>query len=212
MYRILTIEREFGSGAAEIAETLAQRLRWKLWDRALTDEIAKTANVDPSAVMTCDERCDSTFHRLAKVFWRGSYERSMPFSGSEPFDADRFVTVGEQVMEKLAATGECVIVGRGAPYFLRDRRDVFSVFLYAPRVEKLRRLRRLGKNEREAEELLDTIDLERIEFVKRYFNADWPTRSLYHLMVNTAIGDENVIATILNTMHSFEAVPVRSLF
>jgi cytidylate kinase len=211
MYRILTIEREFGCGAGDIAEIIAQRLGWKLWDRALTEEIATAANVDPSAVATCDERCDSTFHRLAKVFWRGSYERSMPFSGTEPFDADRFVAVGEQVMEKIAESGECVIVGRGAPYFLRDRRDVFSVFLYAPRAEKLRRLRRIGKNERDAEGMLDTVDRERIEFVKRYFNADWPTRSLYHVMINTAIGDENVISTILNTMHSFEAAPARSL-
>jgi cytidylate kinase len=212
MYRILTIEREFGCGAGDIAETLAQRLGWKLWDQALTQEIAKTANVDPSAVAICDERCDSTFHRLAKVFWRGSYERSMPLArDSEPFDADRFVTIGEQVMGKIAESGECVIVGRGAPYFLRDRHDVFSVFLYAPRAEKLRRLRRIGKTENEAEEMVDTIDRERIEFVKHYFNADWPTRSLYHVMINTAIGDENVISTILNTMHSFEATPAKSL-
>lgn len=211
MYRILTIEREFGCGAGDIAEVLARRLGWKLWDRDLTKEIAKTADVDPSAVAICDERCDSTFHRLAKVFWRGSYERSMPLAGTEPFDADRFVAVGEQVMEKIAEQGDCVIVGRGAPYFLRDRRDVFSVFLYAPRAEKLRRLRRMGKSENEAEEMVDTIDRERIEFVKHYFNADWPTRSLYHMMINTAIGDENVISTILNTMHSFEAAPAKSL-
>src|SRR5439155_20206465 len=126
-------------------------------------------------------------------------------------DADRFVAVGEQVMEKVAEQGDCVIVGRGGPYFLRDRRDVFSVFLYAPRAEKLRRLRRIGKTEPDAEEMVDTIDRERIEFVKHYFNADWPTRSLYHMMINTAIGDENVISTILKTMNSFEATPARSL-
>jgi hypothetical protein len=124
MYRILTIEREFGCGAGDIAEVLAERLGWKLWDQALTKEIAREANVDPSAVATCDERCDSTFHRLAKVFWRGSYERSMPLgSGTEPFDADRFVAIGDQVMNRIAESGECVIVGRGAPYFLRRGDD-----------------------------------------------------------------------------------------
>ena len=59
--------------------------------------------------------------------------------------------------------------------------------------------------------MVDTIDRERIEFVKHYFNADWPTRSLYHMMINTAIGDENVISTILKTMNSFEATPAKSL-
>ncbi len=208
MYRVITLEREFGSGAGEIAQEIARRLGWKLWDHALTEEIAKLSHVDCSAVERCDGRRDSTFYRLAKVFWRGSYERSMPLAGSQAFDADHFVAVSQQVMEKAAAAGDCVIVGRGAPYFLREHPDVFHVFLYAPRAEKLRRLRQLGKSEKEAEELVDTVDRDRIEFVKHYFGADWPTRSLYHMMINTAIGNENVISTILTTMHALERTPV----
>ncbi len=204
MYRVITIEREFGSGAGEIARELASRLGWKLWDYALTEEIAKLAQVDCSAVERREERVDSTFHRLAKVFWRGSYERSMSATGLEIFDADCLVRMGQQVVEKAAAAGNCVIVGRGAPYFLREYPDAFHVFLYAPRAEKLRRLRLIGKSEKEAEELLDTVDRDRITFVKHYFGADWPARCLYHVMINTAIGNENVISTILNTMHTLE--------
>lgn len=208
MFRVITVEREFGSGAADIAREIAGRLGWKLWDQALTEEIAKVANVDRSAVMYCDERMDSTFHRLAKTFWRGSYERSMPLKGTEPFDADRFVFIGQQVMTQAAAAGKCVIVGRGAPYFLREQCDAFHVFLYAPRAEKLRRLRLMGHSDKEAEELVDTVDRDRIEFVKHYFGADWPTRCLYHMMINTVVGDENVIETILETMHRLERKPV----
>jgi hypothetical protein len=67
----------------------------------------------------------------------------------------------------------------------------------------------VGKGEEEAEELLNTIDRDRITFVKRYFDADWPTRCLYHVMINTAIGNENVISTILSTMRSLQGAPVR---
>ena len=208
MYRIITVEREYGSGGGEIACELAKRLGWKVWDHALTEEIAKVANVECSTVERCEERVDGTFQRLVKVFWRGSYERSIPLPGAETFDTDRFVAVGQQVMEKVALAGNCVIVGRGAPYFLRLRADVFHVFLYAPHAEKLNRLVKVGKSVKEADELLDTIDRDRITFVKRYFNADWPTRCLYHLMINTAVGNENVISTILNTMRSLEHAPV----
>jgi cytidylate kinase len=200
MFRVITVEREYGCGAGQIAGELATRLGWRLWDQALTEEIAKVANVDCSAVQRCDERVDSSFRRLAKVFWRGSYERSMALSDVEPFDADRLVSIGKQVMEKAAAAGKCVIVGRGAPYFLREHPGVFHVFLYASRAEKLHRIRESGKSEQEAEELVDTVDRDRITFIKHYFNADWPTRCLYHLMINTAIGNENVISTILDTM------------
>jgi cytidylate kinase len=208
MYRIITVEREYGSGGGEIACELARRLGWKLWDHALTEEIAKVANVECSTVERCAERVDGTFQRLVKVFWRGSRERSIPLPGAEPFDTDRFVAVGEQVMGKIAEAGNCVIVGRGAPYFLRQRADAFHIFLYAPHAEKLSRLLKLGKSRKDAEELLDTIDRDRITFVKRYFDADWPTRCLYHMMINTAVGNENVISTILATMRTLERAPV----
>ena len=43
MFRIVTIEREFGSGGGGIACELARRLGWKLWDQQLTCEIAQRA-------------------------------------------------------------------------------------------------------------------------------------------------------------------------
>jgi cytidylate kinase len=207
MYRIITIEREYGCGAGQIARQLASQLGWKLWDQELTAEIARVANVDSSAVSMCEERVDSAFQKLVKVFWRGSYEHSMHLE-HQPFGPDRMVEVGEEVMQEIAKRGDCVIVGRGAPYFLRERPDVFHVFLYAPRGDKLRRLQDLGKSLHDAEDLVDTVDRERMLFIKHYFGADWPTRSLYHLMINTAIGDENVIATILSTMQSLQESPV----
>lgn len=209
MYRIITIEREYGCGGGEIARELADRLDWKLWDHALTEEIAKVANVECSAVQRCEERVDSTFQRLVHVFLRGSYERDMEPSSHKPFNTDRFVAVGKQVMQNAAETGNCVIVGRGAPYFLRERADAFHVFLYASFSEKLRRQRVLGKSQAEAEYLLNQIDEDRITFVKRYFNADWPTRCLYHVMINTAIGNENVVSAILSTMHTLESGTMR---
>jgi len=199
MFRIITIEREYGCGAAQIAAELASHLGWKLWDKELTQEIARVANVDSSAVSMCEERVDSTFQRLVKVFWRGSYERSMQME-HQPFGPDRMVEVGEEVMHKIAEEGDCVIVGRGAPYFLRERSDVFHVFLYAPRSEKVRRIQSQGRSQHDAEDLVDTVDRERSLFVKHYFNADWPTRSLYHVMINTAIGAETVLSIILDTM------------
>ena len=116
------------------------RLGWKLWDHLLTEEIARLADVDCSAVMRCDGRMDSSFHRLAKAFWRGSYERNSSPLGSQVFDADRMVSLMEEIAHRIAREGNAVVVGRGAPYFLREHPDAFHVFLYAPRAEKVRRL------------------------------------------------------------------------
>jgi cytidylate kinase len=85
---------------------------------------------------------------------------------------------------------------------------VFHVFLYAPRGEKVRRIQEQGRSRADAEDLVDTVDRERMLFIKHYFNADWPTRCLYHLMINTAIGDENVVSVVLNSMRTLDQVPV----
>ena len=206
MFRLITIEREFGCGAASIASHLAEQLHWKLWDRLLTEEIARIAQVDPSAVKRCDERMDSRIHRCAKVFWRGSYERSSHL-GNQIFDTDRMMTMMQEIMDRIGQEGKAVIVGRGAPYFLREHPDAFHVFLYAPRAEKIRRTIAEGHSEGEAEEMVDTVDRERVAYVKHYFNADWPTRSLYHMMVNTAVGNEPVVKTILETMNLVSGAP-----
>ncbi|HTW58248.1 MAG TPA: cytidylate kinase-like family protein [Terriglobales bacterium] len=206
MFRLITIEREFGCGAANIASALSQRLGWKLWDHLLTEEIARLANVDQSAVRRCDERMDSRLHRLAKSFWRGSYERSAAL-GSQIFDTDRMMSMMQEIMNKIAAEGNAVVVGRGGPYFLRQNPDAYHVFLYAPRAEKIRRTIADGNSPEEAEEMVDSVDRERAAYIKHYFDADWPTRSLYHLMVNTAVGNEPVVQTILDTMHLVEGRP-----
>jgi cytidylate kinase len=109
-----------------------------------------------------------------------------------------------EIMRTIAEEGNAVIVGRGAPFFLRDREDTFRVFTYAPRDEKIRRVVAMGKSRREAEDLVENVDKERVAYIKHYFNADWPRRELYHLMINTVVGDENVMATILNGMQTLE--------
>jgi cytidylate kinase len=206
MFRVVTIEREYGCGGGAISAQLAQRLGWKLWDHLLTEEIARIAKVDPAAVMRCDERMDSPFHRLAKTFWRGSYERSAPL-GNQMFDADRMMAMMQDIMNRISKEGDSVIVGRGGPYLLRENPCAFHVFLYAPRAEKIRRTIADGNSADEAELMVDSVDRERAAYIKHYFNADWPTRSLYHMMVNTAVGNEAVIQTILDTMRLVEGRP-----
>ena len=125
-------------------------------------------------------------------------ERALPIGEGQSFDTDSMVKLLGRVIEEVAESGNSVIVGRGSPYILRNRPDVFHVFVFAPIDEKIRRVRTLGKSEAEARELVETIDKERAQFIKRYFGADWPCRQLYDLMINSDRGDEYVIETILN--------------
>jgi cytidylate kinase len=201
----ITVEREYGSGGALIARRLAEHLGWKLWDEELTAEIARIAKVDPKAARLCDERMDPLIYRLFRVFARGSYERALPVEGvSSQFDADQMVAMLQEVIEDVASRGNCVIVGRGAPYILRNHSDAFHVFIYAPRDEKIRRIKTLGKTEKEAAQLVAEVDAERASFIRHYFGAEWPCRALYNAMINSKFGDEYVIEIILQHVDALE--------
>jgi len=72
MVRFFTIEREYGSEGAEFAAALAEKLGWKLYDKALIDAAAAEAGVDPDQVAAGDERRDPWYARLGRAFWPGA--------------------------------------------------------------------------------------------------------------------------------------------
>jgi cytidylate kinase len=200
MIRIITIEREYGSGGAVIAEKVASRLGWKLWDQLLTDEIARRMDCARTLVEEHEEQRDSVSYRLFKNFMRGSFEGSLNAPRLKMVDTDCVREVTQKVVKEVAEAGNCVIVGRGSAYYLGDRGDAFHVFIYAPFQDKVRRLQATGKSEQRAIELAETVDVNRAAFIKQYFNVDWPERHRFHLMVNSSLGEELAVETILATM------------
>jgi cytidylate kinase len=204
MIKVLTLEREYGSGANEIAETISERLGWKLWDQLLTTEIARHLECDKLHVEAHEERRDPLHYRLFKAFLRGSFEGSLNTHRLKLADAEGIRSVTEQLVRRVGQEGNCVIVGRGSAYYLHDSPDVFHVFLYAPFEEKVRRLQQRGKSEQEAIELAETVDEDRAAFIQQHFGVEWPARSYFHLMINASMGDGPVVETILDAMKAFQ--------
>lgn len=204
MIKIITMEREYGCGGGEIAQLVANRLGWKLWDQRLTEEIARLANCPKTVVEAREERNDPLYYRLFKSFMRGSYEGSINAPKLNLVDSETILKNTKRVVEHAAERGNCVIVGRGSQHFLKNRPDTLRVFLYAQKEDKVRRLLTRGKSAKEAEELVDTVDRERADFIQKYFNVEWPDRAIYHTMMNTAIGDDVVVNMILNLMQAYE--------
>jgi len=200
MIRTITIEREYGSGGADVARKLAERLGWKLWDQALTDEIARLMDCPSRTVEEREERKDSLSYRLFKSFMRGSFEGTLNARNLKMVDADCIKDVTRRIVTDVARDGNAVIVGRGSAYHLQGRSDVFHVFVYAPFEDKVRRLHAGGKSEAEAVDLAETVDRDRAAYIKQHFGVDWPTREYFDLMINTNMGDERVVETILHAV------------
>lgn len=202
MINVLTIEREYGSGAADIAHNLAERLHWKLWDQLLTDEIARYLECDRRHVEEHEEKRDPLHYRLLKSFLRGSFEGSLNTPRMKIADAEGIRRVTEQIVRRAADQGNAVIVGRGSAYYLRDQPNAFHVFVYAPFENKARRLQEEGKSSQEAVDLVENVDAERSAFIKKHFGIEWPDRQFFHLMVNSKFGDDMVVEIVMNALEA----------
>ena len=116
--RIITVDREFGSGAAGIARMLAERLGWTLWDQRLTSEIARLAQCEHAQVAKREERMDPLYYRLLKSFLRGSFEGSLNVHRLKLLDTDAIFRLTQRIVHAAADEGNCVLVGRGSAFFI----------------------------------------------------------------------------------------------
>lgn len=111
MFRLITLEREYGSGGAEVAERIARDLGWRLLDQALIEAVARRAQVDVATARGYDERLDSWWHR-----WnRDGFGSAVVAAGATPadaqfFDAETMAAITEEVIRGAACKGNCVIL------------------------------------------------------------------------------------------------------
>jgi cytidylate kinase len=187
---------------------VAARLGWKLLDRCLVEKIAETARIDPQVAEKFDERPDPWLDRLAEVFWQSPGLRGY-IGGTVPgrFDGEVAAHLTRRIIEEAAEIGDCVIVGRGSQCILQQREDVFHVFVYAPRGQRLSRLLRRDArlSKAEAEKKVDAEDEIRAAYVRDHYREDWQNRHLYQLMISSCLGEKEAASIVLSALHSARA-------
>jgi cytidylate kinase len=200
-YRVLTVNREFGSGGGRIAQTIAGWLGWKLLDRDIIDAIAYAAHVDAKVVRRYDEHVGSWLGRINQQAMRSAaLAAGLELGEDSVFDAAQMVKLTQKIVEQAYSEGNCVIVGRGAQCVLQHKPDVYHVFVYAPLRERIVRLRsRLDKGAN-IEQRIRTVDGERAKYMQEYFGKSWCSLHLYDLMISSGEDEDSTARTILYAM------------
>jgi len=200
-YRVLTVDREFGSGGARIAGAIAGKLGWKVLDGEIIDAIARAAHVDPKVVIHYDERVDSWLRRMNDQAIRGmALGSNQPVGEGDLFDAYVMTELTRKIVEEAYSGGSCVIVGRGAQCILENKPDVFKVFVYAPFPERACRLcARLAKGVN-VEHRMRTVDEERAKYIQQRFGKHWCNPHLYDLMISSNEDEDSTAGVILHAM------------
>jgi cytidylate kinase len=202
-YRVLTVNREFGSGGGRIAEIIAGNLGWKLLDKHIIDAIAYAAHVDPSVVQRYDEHVESWLRRLNQQTMRSAaLAAGLELRDNAVFDAEEMVKISQKVIEQAYAEGNCVIVGRGSQCILQHKTQAFHVFVYAPHRDRFKRLfERLPKGT-DIEQRIRSVDAERAKYLQEYYGKYWLDPHLYDLMVSSHPNEASTVQVIQCSMSS----------
>ena len=193
--RAITVEREYGSGGGEFAHDLAGRLGWRLLDSELVAGAARIAGVDPKLAAKFDERLDPWYYRYGKVFWQDSVYPTTGLSDEQVFDSERMLALIRQQILEAAREGNCVLVGRGAACALAGQPGCFHIFVYATASAKRDWFSRaFPKQAQQADQHLAAFDKRRAAVIRKFYQQEWCSRGLYHMLLNSAIGTEAMIA------------------
>ena len=196
--RVITVEREYGSRGGEFAHDLAARLGWRLLDSELPCAAARAAGVSPELAAKYDERLDPWYYRYGKVFWQDSGYSMSGLSEDQIFDSERMLSLIRQEILKAAKEGNCVLVGRGAACALAGQPGCFHVFVYATASAKrdwfTRAFPRQAQN---ADQLMAAFDKCRAAVIRKFYQQEWCARGLYHMLLNSCVGNETMIAAVL---------------
>ena len=171
----IAISREAGAKGGAVAANLGERLGWPVYDRALLRHIAEELGLSERLLETVDEK---------RVNWLMTYLQA--FASNHAVSPGAYSYGLSKVVLSLAAHGECVIVGRGAAQFLPPDKTL-RVRLVAPLDDRIAMMqKRTGLQKEQAARRVESIDLDRTNFVREHFHQDPADPTLYDVILNTS--------------------------
>jgi cytidylate kinase len=208
---VITVSRMYGSGGSEVAERIATKLGWPLFDNAIIDAVAERSGLSPAEVSAQEERVPSLVERIASALSLGSPEIMPPVpTGPMETTEERIVAVTKRIIEEAVQTGPAVFVGRGAQCLLAERTDALHVFCFAPRAALADYVMKKFKVTREeAERTVHDMNKQREQYVKRHWQRSWLAHENYHVCLNTAwLGFDDAAELVVDAAHRHFNVPL----
>lgn len=181
---IITISREFGTGARLIGRQLAEMLGYGYYDRALIEMAAEKSGLSEEFIERTEEKASNSFlYNLATAAYISS---DMGMQYSVPVN-DRAFLVQSDVIRDIAKSGNSVIVGRCADYILKDHPQLLRVFIFADKEDRIKRIvSEYGNDPKTAEANLSKIDKGRANYHKFYTGTPWKALENYDVCINTS--------------------------
>lgn len=186
--RLITVSRQSGSLGDEITDLLARSLGLAVINKGSLERTLLEHGVPETSVERFDEKKPG--------FWE--------FFSAE---RDRYYHYLKASILEMVATGDHIILGRGASAILDEVPGVLNLRFVAPMPVRIQRIMESHScDEHHARRIIHETDHNRAGFHHVFFNVDWDSPDLYDIVVNTA---EIPPAAIVQSIQTIVSSPDR---
>ena len=204
---VITISREVGSGGRTIGRKLAAKLGVRFSDKDLIAALQKKLNLTADSIEELKGKkkrwLDDFIQMVAPVPMSGMLvdgdsdyisEYNLSLSVNDVFEAER------EILNGIADEGSCVIAGRSGFFVLKGRPNKVDILITASRDKRIARImEKQNLSRQKAEEVIDSVDKARDNYVKRYTGQSRYDARNYHIVLNMDyITEDQAVAMILS--------------
>ena len=191
---VIVIGRQYGSGGHDIGKALAEKLGFAFYDNEIIQMTAGSTGYTPQFIKDREENMtNSLLYDLVSQMYI--------YSDTQEAPRDAIFESEGKVIRELADKGNCVILGRCADYFLRNRENCLKIYLHAPEDYRVKRIMKTENlSEEDARQKIRKMDRRRSDNYHYYTRRIWGHSGNYDLTLDTEIGAEAVQEIICNMM------------
>ena len=201
---IITLSREVGSGGHTVGGILAKKLGVRYCDKLLLESLEKQFNLTSSGIEKLKGEKKSW---LADFLKRVSPMPSAKALGLDPKYTQEFaidVTTDDiykaevEILRGFAEMGSCVIAGRSGFFIFKDHPNILNLFITASKAHRIERImRKQGLSEDSAKALIQGIDQERDNYIRRYAGVSRFDARNYDIVLSADGHTEEQLADII---------------
>ena len=204
---VITISREVGSGGRTIGRKLAAKLGVRFSDKDLIAALQKKLNLTADSIEELKGKkkrwLDDFIQMVAPVPMSGMLvdgdsdyisEYNLSLTVNDVFEAEK------EILNGIADQGSCVIAGRSGFFVLKGRPNKVDILITASRDKRIARImEKQNLSRQKAEEVIDSVDKARDNYVKRYTGQSRYDARNYHIVLNMDyITEDQAVAMILS--------------
>lgn len=195
---VVTLARGFGTGGKEIASRLAKELGIHCYENRILTLASQLSGLDSNLFSEVNEKIRETVGFAG--FLRGLPRAEHYITKNEDFVSDdALFAYQKQIIENLADSESCVIVGKCADWILRGRENVVRIYVEAARPFCVRRtMEHMGVSEETANNTIARTDRYRADYYRYYTGGgEWTNPVSYDMVLNSEwMGIENSVEMI----------------